>query len=274
MLKTSLPTQKTAWAAIALIAAGCCLVHAKSYTVPSKEASSIGQAMLKAKKGDTVWVEEGVYREQVYVNPGVALIAKSMFKAKIDGSGRDRVVNMGNHSTLSGFDVVNGSIGVYSEGAANAVTRCRIRNNLQTGIMAVGHLPRIQDNLIVYNRGSGIQGWDVRSTIATINHNTIAYNSNHGLSIGGNSDIVVENNILAHNQKIGVKIEPTVKITFRNNTFYGNTELVEALPANNFSCDPMFIAPQLLNFALSDSSQCIQRGTDNDNLGARSPYSE
>ncbi len=249
-------------------------VQAASITVPSHNATSIAQAMLAAKKGDTVWVEEGIYREQVFINPGVALIAKHVIKAQIDGEGRDRVVSLGNHSTLSGFDVTNGTIGVYSEGVGNTITNCRIRNNVQTGIMAVGHLPRIQDNLIVYNRGSGIQGWDVRSTIATINHNTIAYNSNHGLSVGGNSDIIIENNIIAYNEKIGLKAEPAVKVKLRKNSFYANTELVETLPADNFAYDPMFVAPKMMNFSLSDSSRCIKGGSDNKNLGARIAFTE
>lgn len=246
--------------------------EAASITVPGK-APSIAAAMASVKKGDTVWVEEGTYREHIYVTPGVTLLSRAIFKAVIDGSGRGTVVTMGSNSTISGFEIRNGTVGVFSTSAGVSITQCRIVYNQQTGIMCVGNLPRIEDNVIVFNRGSGIQGWDVRSTSSAINHNTISFNSNHGVAVGGNSSIIIENNIISNNDQFGVKpSEEAVRVTLINNNFYQNAKFTSSLPSDNFSLDPLFSDAKKLNMMLHKESRCIGRGSDNHDLGARVVY--
>lgn len=243
-----------------------------SITVPSEEYQTILQALMKTKSGDTIWVKEGIYKEQVKLHSGIVLISQELFKATIDGSGNKNGITMGNYSTISGFRIKNAHIGVYSEGTDNVIKNCFIHDNRQSSIMVVGHLPSIIDNIIVENGGSGVQGWNVRSTISTINHNTIAYNTNHGIAIGGKSDIVVENNIIAFNEKLGLKAEKGVKIKLIRNNFFLNTEIVQSLPSENFSFDPMFIAATLMNFMISPDSRCRNMASDAQNIGARIVY--
>jgi len=243
-----------------------------SLTVPSEKFKTITHAIAKAKSGDTIWVKEGTYKEPIKISSGITLVSQTLFKAVIDGAGSKNAVIMGNKSTLSGFEIKNARIGVYSEGVDNTISKCFIHDNQLSGISCVGHLPMIVDNIIVENGGSGIQGWDVRSTIATVNHNTIAHNSNHGIAIGGNSDIVVENNIIAFNEKLGYKVEPQVKIKLLRNNFYLNTELIPLLPSDNFAFDPMFIAAASKNYMLSKESKCRRMASDNNDIGARIVY--
>ena len=248
------------------------VAYSANVTVPT-EFPSISAAMASVKKGDTVWVEDGIYKDHIFVTPGVSLISKATFKAIINGTGRGTIVTMGNGSSIKGFEIKNGTIGVFSTAAGVKISQCRIVFNQQTGIMCVGNLPVIEDNVIVYNNGSGIQGWDVRSTSASINHNTVAYNNNHGVSIGGNSSIIVENNIIAFNNQFGIKpSEENVRITLLNNNFYQNTRFTGVLPSDNYSFNPEFSDSKSLNFALSKDSRCIGRGSDNQDLGARVIY--
>ena len=234
---------------------------------------TISAAMAKAKKGDSVTVEDGTYRGHIYVNPGVALIASNLFKSVIDGNGKGTVVTMSNGATITGFQIRNGTIGVFNTSAGVSILRCLILNHQQTGIMCVGHLPRIEDNLIVYNKGSGIQGWDVWSTSSTINHNTISMNSNHGISIGGNSSIIVENNIISNNEQFGVKSsDDKVRVTMVSNNFFQNAKFTELLPVDNYSIDPMFKNAQQYSFSLNSESRCIGKGSDNQDIGARLVY--
>lgn len=244
----------------------------KSITIPSKKYKNISQAIIKAKSGDTIWVKEGTYKQPIKLKSGITLISLALHKSTIDGAGSENVVVMGNNSTISGFIIKNGRVGVYSEGTNNKIEKCLIHDNQLSGITCVGHLPNIIDNVIVHNGGSGIQGWDVRSTISTINHNTVAYNSNSGLSIGGKSDIVIENNIIAYNVKLGMKVEQGVKAKLVKNNFYLNTEIIHTLPANNFSFIPMFISASSMNFKLSNDSKCRNMSSDGKNLGARLIY--
>jgi hypothetical protein len=177
---------------------------------------------------------------------------------------------MGNSSAISGFEIRNGTIGVFSSSAQAVIRQCRIMHNVQSGVMCVGALPKMEDNFIVFNKGSGIQGWDVRTTSGSINHNTIAFNQNHGISLGGNTSITVENNIIAFNDQFGVKPgEETVRVELVNNNFYQNARISSVLPSENISADPLFIDAKRFNFNLAKESQSVGQGTDNQNLGAR-----
>ncbi len=247
---------------------------AASIQVPSMGIQTISEAMMRTRVGDTVLVDNGIYREHVLIAPGVTLMSRSQFGAIIDGTGRGTVVTMGKNTSISGIEVRNGTIGIFSNGAGNSITSCKIVKNWQTGIIAVRHLPKIEDNVIAFNRGSGFQGWDVRSTNATINHNSIAYNGNHGLAIGGTSEIIMENNVVAHNERFGLKIlSDAERIQVSNNNFYRNLLSPRPIPSGNFSFDPAFMSPRTkMNFK-SDPAQCCKaKGTDNEELGARLTY--
>ena len=250
------------------------MASAAVINVPS-EAKTISQAMVTARMGDTVRVSPGVYRENIILAPGVALVSNGLFEAKLDGKGRGTVVTMSKNSSISGFEVRNGTIGIFSSDLGNEITSCRIINNWMTGIITVRHLPKIQDNIIAFNRASGIQGWDVRSTAATVNHNSIAYNGNHGIAIGGSSEFIIENNVIAFNEKFGLKIlEGPEKIQVSSNNFWRNLfQPGKPLPDNNFAFDPAFIAPRSgLNFKPDPGQCCKSKGTDDENLGARLTY--
>jgi nitrous oxidase accessory protein NosD len=245
--------------------------RATSVSVPSTDAETISAAILKASAGDTVWVSDGVYREHVMLTHGVALMARSRFKATIDGGGRGTVVTLGKSNVISGFEIRNGTIGLFSNGAGNVIRSCRIVRNWQTGIVCVRHLPLIEDNIIAFNRSSGFQGWDVRSSSAGINHNTIAFNGNHGIAVGGSSSFIVENNIIAFNERFGLHVlEDAKNVRVANNNLYRNLNAPGGMPEGNFSFDPAFIAPRAtMNFQSDPKRCCTIKGTDNENLGAR-----
>jgi hypothetical protein len=92
------------------------------------------------------------------------------------------------------------------------------------------NLPQIEDNIIIYNAGSGIRdGIPLKSS--SINHNTIAFNSNHGISVGGNSTIIIENNIILNNTLLGLKVsDESVRVTLVNNNFFMNSKFSGTLP--------------------------------------------
>jgi len=249
-------------------------VWAAEIAVPT-DARTISAALLKASPGDTVWVADGVYRERIMLPHDVALMARARFAAVIDGGGRGTVVTLGKNNCLVGFEIRNGTIGLFTNGAGNAVRFCRIVRNWQTGVVCVRHLPALEDNIIAFNGGSGIQGWDVRSSVASVNHNTIAFNANHGIAVGGSSNFVVENNIIAYNERFGLRIheESEKGVRVANNNLYQNLSQRGGVPKGNFSFDPAFLSPRRkMNFNADPKRCCTIKGTDNENLGARLSY--
>lgn len=258
--------------AVASILALPMSLSAASLQVPSIGIKSIAEAMLKTRIGDTVILEKGVYREHVLLAPGVTLMSLTPHAAIVDGTGKGTVITMGKNSTIQGLTVRDGTIGVFSNSTGNTIISCKIIKNWQTGIIAVRHLPKIEDNIIAFNKGSGFQGWDVRSTSATLNHNTISYNGNHGVAVGGGSEFIMENNVIAFNERFGIKIlKEAEKVQVTNNNFYRNLKnMLNDLPSGNFSFDPAFIAPRAgLNFSTNPAQCCKAKGTDDQELGSR-----
>jgi hypothetical protein len=242
-------------------------------TVPSADAATIALAMIKAKAFDTVLVANGVYTGPVLVKADVVFKSQSQFGAVLDGGGKGAAVTLGGNATVCGFEIRNGAIGVSSSRPGNAIVKCRITQNRQSGIICVGDVPLIQDNLIVFNKGSGIQGWNLTSTSASINHNTIAYNLNNGIALGGTSNAIIEKNIIAFNESAGVKTMEQVRTSMAGNNFYKNGIMPSSLPPNNFAADPKFTAPKdKLDFSLQADSPLKSLLSNNEEIGARASY--
>ena len=242
---------------------------AATLNAPSAQYASISAALMRSKSGDTVMVADGTYRETLVVPAGVTLMARNLLKAEIRSGKRGACITAGGEVTVQGFVISQGTIGVMTRGTGNRIEKCMIARSSQSGVLSVGVLPALQDNLIVFNGGSGIQGQDLRSTSASVNHNTIAYNTGHGIALSGNSNIVVENNIIAFNEKFAISTSgPGVQYTAIANNFCRNGAAAP-LPAGTISEDPLFVNARKMDFTLGESSPCRGRAADNGDIGAR-----
>jgi hypothetical protein len=254
--------------AAALPAAGGQIIN-----VPAAGAPTIQAAMIAARSGDTVLVANGVYKEKVSVKAGVVLKAQTLFGAAIDGSGKGTVVTLGGDAGVCGLEIRNGTIGVLSRSIGNSITKCRITGNWETGLSCAGRLPRIQDNVIVYNRGSGIQGWDVVASNDIIEHNTIAFNANNGIAVGGSSNVMIEFNIIAFNHRFAVKSDESAKVSAANNDFFQNGAVQYGIGERNFSLDPKFSDPKSkMDFSLQQDTPLHTMEMKIGELGARLAY--
>jgi parallel beta-helix repeat protein len=246
-------------------------IGGESFTVPSKGLTSISKAIVKVRPGDTILVKDGVYKENLYLKSGVVVKAINPHKAIIDGSGHGTVITLGGNSTIIGLGVTNGTIGVFNKSAGSKIIGCKIYQNWMTGVMFVRHLPVVKDNIVVFNRGTGMLGWNVRSTKSVVEHNTIAYNVGFGLYLGGSSEITFENNVVAFNQKYGLKMSTlSTKSTITANNFFENLKQLYDFPTGNYSFDPIFVSPRVTMEFQSDSKLCCSiKSSDNKNLGVR-----
>jgi len=242
-------------------------------TVPGEHIPTISTAIFEAQFNDTILVMPGIYKENIELKPGLVIFSKELFGAVIDGKGRGDVVKLSYNSIISGFAIRNGNTGVVStRHAGNGITKCKIYKNRGSGIICTGDMPKIENNIIIYNEGSGIQALYINSGSTSINHNTISFNGNYGVIFKGKLTLTIENNIITSNGSSGYKLELEDKNTkITHNLFYGNHQFKFILPDNNFSFDPLFIAPKkkILNFGLQSMSKAIKKGNDNFNLGAR-----
>jgi len=243
-------------------------------TVVDASGRELSRALGQCKQGDTLILKSGKYRGKFFIPPQTVVISEELHGAVLDGSGHNRTVIMQNGSTLYGVAVTGARVGVYSQGIDNSIVGCDIYNNQQSGILAVVSAPLIQDNIIHRNSGSGITLWEIISDSVVVSHNSIVYNGNHGIIVGGESDLVISDNIIAFNHKLKIQVNEDSRITQNNNNYYFNVEINELLPQGNYSFDPRFVNPLKSNFRLTDSSRCFNSGTNGSNLGTEIFYND
>ncbi|ERP31248.1 right-handed parallel beta-helix repeat-containing protein [Chitinivibrio alkaliphilus] len=238
--------------------------------VPSSGMRSILSAFVQAQPGDTVLVKRGIYEEQILVPPDVVLKAEVKHEAIIDGGGRGTVVELNRGSVIDGFVIKNGTIGVFSKSERAKIKNCEIIQNWMTGVVAVRYAPQMEDNLIAFNRGSGIVTWDAKSTTGEIEYNTIAHNGGFGLWLGGQSEVTFKKNIVAYNQKFGAQwsSESAASIITENN-FWENLNQFYEFPPGNFQFRPDFRSPRVgMDFRRSQGC-CAIRSRDGNVIGIR-----
>jgi len=254
-----------------MFAAFVCSVTAEVLMVPSSGIRTISQAIVKAKAGDTVIVSDGIYKERIFVRGGVYLRAQYLHGAVIDGDGRETVVTLGAGAGIEGFEIRNGTIGIFSKDPDVAIRKNRIVRNWMSGIMAVRHLPLIEDNIIGFNRASGIIGWNLRASKGAIEHNTIAYNGGFGFFLGGVSNVQFQYNTVAFNQKYGLKMtKESSESVVKYNNFWENLKQFYDNPADNYMFDPAFTSPRVkYNFVSEPTLCCSVKDANGQNLGAR-----
>jgi hypothetical protein len=94
---------------------------------------TIGEAIGRAGPGDVIHVAPGLYRENLRVGPGVALVSSRTGAAILHGraepGGGWPTVVVDNGARLSGFTVTGGYIGVLCEAGAPVIERNIIRGN-------------------------------------------------------------------------------------------------------------------------------------------------
>jgi len=255
----------------AVLAALICSVTAEVLVVPSSGIRTISQAIVKARTGDTVLVSDGVYKEDVFLKAGVYLKAQYLHGAIIDGGGRGTVVTMGTGSGIEGFEIRNGTIGIFSKDPDVEIRKNRIVRNWMSGIIALRHCPLIEDNIIGFNRASGIVGWNLRAAKGSVEHNTIAYNGGFGFFLGGVSNVQVQYNTIAFNLKYGMKMTKDASESMvKYNNFWENLRQFYENPADNYVFDPAFVSPKVkYDFNPEPTLCCAVKSPSGQNLGVR-----
>jgi nitrous oxidase accessory protein NosD len=226
---------------------------------------NVQAALDAATPGDEVWVAAGVYRENVTVPHGVALLGG--FKGiELDAGERDW------RTILSILD-----------GGASGST-VTIQPGVGGGVVLVGGEPVVCNNLITANVATNSPGrapscwgggiWVGSSSRAHITGNTVVGNwavSSFGGDFGGGISIGSSggrfaNNIVAFNSS-GILASVTVSPSqFLHNCVYGNSitnysNLSDPTGVNgNISEDPRFADTH--TYRLGSDSPCIDAGLD------------
>jgi len=201
-------------------------------------------------------------------------------------------------------DLAGGHSGLYiKQDCANITARKNIIHNCGTtrrsvrghGIYAQNPTFHISNNILVYNRGWGLQIAPNTTNIssAKVFHNVAAYNGStgtgpygeNGVSKGSGiilnsasaqvNELDIRNNTLAYNREYGIAAfeanSNNANNVVNNNHHHGNTSgsyaetgagSIDLTPTNWVTGDPLFTAPASLNFVPQTGSPLIDAGVD------------
>jgi len=166
--------------------------------------SKIQDAIDDAGDGDTVFVYNGTYYENVLVNKSINLIGEDRGYTCIDGRKRDNVVEIvTDNVNLSGFTVQNSKRDFYA-----------------AGIYIHSSYHNITGNYIVSN-SNGIYIEDYGNHI--ISGNTVLDSEEFGIYIGFCDNNTIQNNTISNN-RIGIWNEFCNRDTISENDITNNTE--------------------------------------------------
>lgn len=207
--------------------------------------SRIQDAVNDATDGDTIYVYNGTYCENVVINKPIKLMAKDKDTTIIDGGGKGSVIKItADRVTISGFTIQNSknsstSAGVYINSDDNTIT----------------------GNIIVRNKGSGI--YITSSSNNVISGNVITKNYYDGIHLESSPYTTITENIISNHsytvyQSVGVPLSHGVYLKESSYTTVSDNTFI-----NNINYDAMFILSSYLKITgntFSDSSGILLSG--------------
>jgi len=217
--------------------------------------TSIQGAVDAANPGDTVYVKNGTYYENVDVNKAISLTGESKENTVVDGGGVAAVIIIEEDNVLvTGFTVRNSGGGYYyyeSSGISiDRASSCNISDNIATNIRYGISSWLGQDNIIGHNMisnaeqgisfngpsyntvinnyisdtSTGIALW-VNSYYSNIANNTISNSSDTGIHLDNSPyTLVIDNMIVDSNY--GIYLSQSHLSTIYHNSFINNTQQV------------------------------------------------
>ena len=192
--------------------------------------SKIQWAIENATPGDTVFVYNGTYREQVTIAKTLSLVGEANNVTIIDGGGLGTVVYVtANWVNISGFTVRNSSSALNSAGIElHWVENCRIIDNNVSSNNQLGiYLNHSNGNIIENNDADdniGITGAGIYLSYS--NNNTVINNTASGNAYGLYAEYSTNNNMTLNNASsnwdYGVLFMHSWNSTIADNSFYDN----------------------------------------------------
>ena len=192
------------------------IINAQAATIyVPDDYSTIQQAVDAALPGDIIIVRDGTYVDKITVfTPNLTIKSENGPNTCIIQAINiwSAVFNIyANYTTISGFTIRKGSMGILLEASHNVtVEGSIIRNNKGKGIrISNAYNATIRDNLVANNSGDGIY---ISASNATVRNNLVVNNS-RGIWID-ESKAVMENNTVEDARSTGIYIyESTAVLT-------------------------------------------------------------
>ncbi|UCE37355.1 MAG: right-handed parallel beta-helix repeat-containing protein [Thermoplasmata archaeon] len=231
---------------------------------PGNPFKTIQAGVDNATPGDTVYVFNGTYYENLVVNKTINLTGEDRHNTIIDGGGNGDVVYINvSWVNITGFTVTNGGCGIILDSSSNNnITHNNISSNTAHGF----YLPSFSNNNIIIdnnflNNGKGIYV-SMGIYLSTSSDNNIIANNNFSSNYGGilidssSNTNITNNNVL--NNEYGIVIDSSENnIIMENNISFNKWYGIEFSFSSNNS---------IINNSVTNNDHGIYLYTSSNNI--------
>ena len=190
--------------------------------------TSIQDAVDNANIGDTLYVFNGVYYENIFVDKSLNIIGENRNNTIIDGGKLDSVFTLcADQVTISGFTLRHSkhkypSAGISVQSGNNMIFENNMNNN-HYGIVLINQASgnTISKNKINNNNHCGIYFRGATDNILTDNYVDNQPFNGFGLYVCSDNNLI-ENNTFLHNSHCGINIRDSYGNKVIGNTFIEN----------------------------------------------------
>jgi len=236
---------------------------------------SIQAAIHNATSGDTVFVHQGIYYENIVVNKSISLVGENRSTTIIDGSGLGSVIMIsGNRVEISGFTLRNSGVNWPRSGVRIVNSYL---NKLSDNIIQDNHIGVLVDSSVDNDiSGNNITAnhyglYVFKSTLNEIRGNFILHSSptggGAGVAISFSDENLVEGNLIEGTSNVAVAVTSSRDNNFYYNNFVNNRFQVSVFP-NDYANIWDAGHPRGGNFWSDYSGPDVYSGTDQDEPGS------
>jgi parallel beta-helix repeat protein len=185
--------------------------------------SNIQDAIDNASDGDTIYVYNGTYKENILIKKILNLVGESRNNVVIDGGNSGNTIKITvNNVSVSSFTIKNGGIGVYIVRSSNqTIYNNKIIDNWEGVGLLESSGTNISTNIISNNFFEGIN--PVQSSSILISGNTIASNLQGIFISKSENNTIFGNNIKRNTRGIEIRSSSNKNLIYHNN-FINNAE--------------------------------------------------
>ena len=224
--------------------------------------SSVNNALEIAKAGDTIYLKNGVYHENIIICKKIFLIGEDRCILLFSAIGTTPCITIwspASGSEVINLKIINGSIGIRSENTSCRIENTVITKNMQAGIHAIMWIGNVSNNCIIDNNIDGIFLESVQSKKAAISNNVLLNNGFAGIYCANRTFLEIKNNIIG-NHHVGIFIDrQAYKSEITCNNIFGSSNPTNdnvAHFAMNTFIKPIFVFPgdPFFNYHLKDTT--------------------
>ena len=203
----------------------------KTLLVP-QDYTTINEAVGHASAGDTVIVQNGIYRENVLIDKSISLLGEDAKNTIIIGTGGGNhglagITISADNVKVSGFTIESlnytssnlYATGINIQGDHSTITENIIQNNYLGIFCSIQSYSEITGNKISHNFKDGMRFYG--GSLNNISDNNISGNAGSGIAIAGYSNTILRNTL--ENNLRGIGLGSTYSV-LSGNTIKSNSE--------------------------------------------------